>query len=201
MKAFFYSLIKSAVLLAAITIICGITYTGIVTGIAQLFFNNKANGSLIEIDGTKYGSQLLAQYYQDEKHMWGRMMVINTAAFAGTDGTALLYSFPTNANTTSQDYTRCLGNRVKRIKAFHPEMGDTKIPVDLVTCSASGLDPGISLAAAEYQVQRLARANHITDDKVQSIIDSCTTHKVLGVFGEDTVNVLKVNLMLDGMLN
>ena len=87
-----------------------------------------------------------------------------------------------------------------KIKASNPDMGDTPIPVDLVTCSGSGLDPEISPAAAEYQVARIAKARNISEDEVREVIEKCTSGKFLGVFGEERVNVLKVNLMLDGIL-
>lgn len=86
------------------------------------------------------------------------------------------------------------------LRKANPDMDETAIPVDLVTCSGSGLDSHISPAAAEYQVARIAKANDMTEDEVRSIIDKCTSGKFLGVFREETVNVLKVNLMLDGIL-
>ena len=93
-----------------------------------------------------------------------------------------------------------VAERVAQIRIAHPEKGDQPIPVDLVTGSGSGLDPHISVAAAEYQVTRLAQNNNMTEDEVQQIIEKCTDHRLLGIFGEETVNVLEVNLMLDGIL-
>ena len=90
--------------------------------------------------------------------------------------------------------------RVEKIKASNPDADKEQIPEDLVTCSGSGLDPDISVAAAEYQVPRLVKANQMTEDEIQDMIDKCTNHKILGIFGEETVNVLKVNLMLKGIL-
>ena len=92
------------------------------------------------------------------------------------------------------------GRAVKNKKQANPDMDETAIPVDLVTCSGSGLDPHISPAAAEYQVARIAKANDMTEDEVREIIKKCTDGKFLGLFGEETVHVLKVNLMLDGIL-
>ena len=92
------------------------------------------------------------------------------------------------------------GRAVKNKKQANPDMDETAIPVDLVTCSGSGLDPNISPAAAEYQVARIAKANDMTEDEVREIIQKCNDSKFLGIFGEETVNVLKVNLMLDGIL-
>ncbi len=100
----------------------------------------------------------------------------------------------------SDAYEQMVAERVNKIRAANPKMQDTPIPVDLVTCSGSGLDPGISPAAAEYQIPRLAEENKMTEEQVQTIIDKCSEGKFLGIFGEKTVNVLKVNLMLDGIL-
>ena len=87
------------------------------------------------------------------------------------------------------------------LRRFNPDMDETAVPVELVTCSGSGLDPHISPAAAEYQIPRVAKANGMTEDEVRSIVEKCTSGRFLGVFGEETVNVLKVNLMLDGILD
>lgn len=93
-----------------------------------------------------------------------------------------------------------MAERVEKLRAADPDMDETAIPVDLVTCSGSGLDPHISPAAAEYQVARIAKANDMTEDEVREIIQNCTDGRFLGIFGEETVNVLEVNLMLDGIL-
>ncbi|MDY3793098.1 MAG: potassium-transporting ATPase subunit KdpC [Oscillospiraceae bacterium] len=182
------------------TLLCGVVYTAVVTGIAQLIFPDKANGSIIEVNGVKYGSSLLAQQYTDDSHMWGRIMNLDVSTFTDKDGHALVYSGPSNLSPESDEYAALVEERVNKIKSADPEMGDTPIPEDLVTCSGSGLDPHISPAAAEYQVKRLARTNDMSEDDVRAIIHKCTDGKFLGVFGEKTVNVLEVNLMLDGIL-
>ena len=182
------------------TLICGVVYTGVVTGIAQLIFPKQANGSIIEIDGKKYGSELLGQQYTDDAHMWGRIMNIDVSTFTDKDGKILMYSAPSNLSPASEEYAELVGERVEKLRAANPDMDETAVPVDLVTCSGSGLDPHISPAAAEYQVARIAKANDMNEDSVREIIDKCTSSRFLGVFGEKTVNVLKVNLMLDGIL-
>lgn len=193
--------LKNALIIFAIfTLLCGVIYTAVVTGIAQLFFPNQANGSIIEVNGVKYGSSLLAQQYTDDSHMWGRIMNLDVSTFKDKDGKILLYASPSNLSPESEEYAQLVEQRVERIKSTNPEMGDTPIPEDLVTCSGSGLDPHISPAAAEYQVKRLARANDMTEDEVRAVIAKCTDGRFLGIFGEETVNVLKVNLMLDGIL-
>lgn len=191
---------KSGMMFLIFTIVCGVIYTAIVTGIAQLIFPNQANGSIIEIDGKKYGSELLAQQYTDNSHMWGRIMNIDVSTYTDENGNALMYASPSNISPASNEFEEMVSKRIEKIKQANPEMGDTPIPVDLVTCSGSGLDPQISVAAAEYQVKRLARENNISEDEVNNIIQKCTDDKFLGIFGEKTVNVLKVNLMLDGIL-
>lgn len=182
------------------TLLCGVVYTGVVTGIAQLIFPKQANGSIIEIDGKKYGSELLGQQYTDDAHMWGRIMNIDVSTFTDENGKMLMYSAPSNLSPASEEYAELVRERVEKLRAANPDMDETAVPVDLVTCSGSGLDPHISPAAAEYQVARIAKANDMSEDSVREIIDKCTSGRFLGIFGEKTVNVLKVNLMLDGIL-
>ena len=182
------------------TILCGVLYTGSITGISQILFPSKANGSIIEVDGKKYGSELIAQQYTDEKHMWGRIMNLDTETFTDKEGNKVVYSAPSNLSPASDEYKELVAQRVNKIKSSHEYNKDKSIPVDLVTCSGSGLDPEISLAAAKYQVKRLATNNNMTESEVENIIDKCTNKPVLGILGETTVNVLKVNLMIDKIL-
>ena len=191
---------KAAVIFLIFTVICGIVYTGVVTGIAQLIFPDKANGSIIEVDGKKYGCELLGQQYTDDAHMWGRIMNIDVSTYKDENGKTLMYASPSNLSPASEEYKALVAERVENLRKANPDMDKTTIPVDLVTCSGSGLDPHISPAAAEYQVVRIAKANQMTEDEVREIIDKCMDGRFLGVFGEKTVNVLKVNLMLDGIL-
>ena len=183
------------------TLLCGVLYTGAITGISQIFFPSKANGSIIEVDGIKYESSLVAQQYTDEKHMWGRIMNLDTKIFTDKDGNKVVYSAPSNLSPASDEYKQLIAERVKKIKSSHKYNKDKAIPVDLVTCSGSGLDPEISLAAAKYQIKRIADNNNMTESEVESIIDKCINKPVLGILGETTVNVLKVNLMIDGILS
>lgn len=191
---------KALVIFLIFTVLCGILYTGLVTGLAQLLFSDKANGSIIEVDGKKYGSELLGQQYTDDAHMWGRIMNLDVSTYQDEDGNPLLYAAPSNLSPASEEYEALVAERVERLRASNPDMDETAIPVDLVTCSGSGLDPHISPSAAEYQVARIAEAGGRTQQSVREIIDRCTEGRFLGVFGEETVNVLKVNLMLDGIL-
>lgn len=200
MKTFKNILSKSVIIFLVFTVVCGIVYTGVVTGIAQLIFPKQANGSIIEVNGKKYGSELLGQQYTDDAHMWGRIMNIDVSSYTDKDGKVLMYASPSNLSPASEEYAALVEERVEKLRAANPDMDETAVPVDLVTCSGSGLDPHISPAAAEYQVARIAKARDITEDEVRNIIKKCTKGKFLGVFGEETVNVLKVNLMLDGIL-
>lgn len=191
---------KALMIFLLFTVICGVAYTGVVTGVAQLIFPDKANGSLIEVDGKKYGCELLGQQYTDEEHMWGRIMNVDISTYKDENGKTLMYAAPSNLSPASDEFEDLVAERVKMIREANPDMNETSIPVDLVTCSGSGLDPHISPAAAGYQVARVAKANDMTEDEVRAIIKQCTDGRFLGIFGEETVNVLKVNLMLDGIL-
>ena len=191
---------SAAVIFLIFTLLCGVIYTGIVTGIAQLVFPDKANGSIIEADGKKYGCELLGQQYMDDGHMWGRIMNIDVSTYKDENGKTLMYAAPSNLSPASEEYEALIRERVEKLREANPDMDETAIPVNLVTCSGSGLDPHISPATAEYQVARIAKTNDMTEDEVREIIKKCTDGKFLGVFGEETVNVLKVNLMLDGIL-
>ena len=187
-------------LIIIMTILCGVIYPLTVTGISQLFFKDKANGSILEANGVKYGSTLLGQQYTSDNYLWGRIMNINTDTFTDKNGIQVMYANPSNKSTASTEYAALIHERVQKIKHAHPDADTDTIPVDLVTCSGSGMDPHISVAAAEYQVQRIAYSRNIDADKVQEIIDTYTTGRLAGIFGEKTVNVLQVNLALDGIL-
>ena len=132
--------------------------------------------------------------------MWGRIMNIDVSTYKDENGKTLMYAAPSNLSPASEEYEALVRERVEKLREANPDMDETAIPVDLVTCSGSGLDPHISPSAAEYQVARIAKANDMTEEEVREIIMKCTDGKFLGLFGEETVNVLKVNLMLDGIL-
>lgn len=183
---------------ALFTVVCGLGYTLVVTGIAQVAFPYQANGSLIKVDDKIVGSELIGQSFEDEDHMWGRIQ--NVTIVEGEDGGLMAYGAPSNLSPASEEYRQLVDERVEKIRAANPDADMDAVPVDLVTCSGSGLDPEISPDAAEYQVPRLAKATGKSEDEVRDIIAACTKGRFLGMFGEPTVNVLKVNLMLDGAL-
>lgn len=187
------SLIRPATtILFFLTLITGILYPLAVTGLAQLLFPNQANGSLIVRDGNVLGSELIGQSFDDPKYFWGRP--------SATPG------FPNNAAASSGSNlgpsNMALADRVKdRIAALHAaDPGNTQpIPVDLVTASASGLDPHISLAAALYQVPRVVRLRGLAESAVLDLVNRHTEGRQFGLFGEPRVNVLLLNLALDGI--
>lgn len=183
---------------ALFTVVCGLGYTLVVTGIAQVAFPYQANGSLIKVDDKIVGSELIGQNFEDEDHMWGRIQ--NVSVVEDENGELMAYSAPSNLSPASEEYQELVDARVEKIRAANPDADMDAVPVDLVTCSGSGLDPEISPDAAEYQVSRLAKATGKSEDEVRDIIAQCSKGRFLGVFGEPTVNVLKVNLMLDGVL-
>lgn len=127
-------------------------------------------------------------------------MNIDVSTYKDKDGKMLMYATPSNLSPASEAYETLVAERVEKLRAANPDMDERAVPVDLVTCSGSGLDPDISPAAAEYQVARIAQKRGISQQEVRAVIQKCTNGRFLGVFGEQTVNILKVNLMLDGIL-
>lgn len=181
---------RALLLLIVMTVLCGGIYTLAVTGVAQLFFPYQANGSIITDDGKTVGSELIGQYYSDPKYFWGR-----PSATADYPNNAL-GSSGSNKEVTGDDTKERIQQRVDYIKAADPG-NDQPVPVELVTASASGVDPDISPAAARYQAGRIAEARGIDIDKVYELIDNSIEGSFLGIFGEDRINVLKLNIALD----
>ena len=193
---------QSVGMLLVFTILLGGVYTLAMTGLVQVLFPRQANGSLIYTDkGSRLeGSEYLAQPFEAKNHLWGRVMNVSGDSLRDKAGGPLLYSGPTTLSPAGEDFEKLVEENVAKIRAAHPEMGDTPVPADLVTSSGSGLDPEISPAAAEYQVLRLARETGQSPAEIREIISECTSDRFLGIFGEPAVNVLRVNLMLDGRL-
>ena len=179
------------VLLIALTVITGAAYPALVTAVAQVVFPSQANGSMIVVDGKTVGSSLIGQAFSDPKYFWGRLSA------AGKDGYDASGSAGSNLGPTSQALIDRITADVDRVRAAN---GGGPVPVDLVTTSASGLDPDISPAAAAYQVARVAAARGMTAADVQAAVDRHTQQPLLGFLGEPHVNVLLLNLDLDGLL-
>ena len=177
-------------ILLAFTVITGFIYPAAVTAVAQVAFPSQANGSMIVVGGRTIGSSLIGQTFDDPKYFSGRP----SAAGTGYDPTL---SGGTNLSSTSQALITAIGQRVDALRAAN---GNAPIPVDLVTSSASGLDPDISPAAAEYQVARVAKARGMTEDQVRALVAKHTTQPFLGFIGAAGVHVLELNLDLDGLL-
>jgi len=178
-------------LLLALTVITGVIYPVAVTAVAQVVFPSQANGSLIVVDGKTVGSSLIGQAFSDDKYFWGRLSA------AGKDGYDASGSAGSNLGPTNQALIDRITADVDRIRAAN---GGGPVPVDLVTTSASGLDPDISPAAADYQVARVAKARNMSEDAVRAIVARHTEQPLLGFLGEPRVNVLLLNLDLDGLL-
>ena len=177
--------------LIALTVITGVIYPLIVTGIAQAVFPFQANGSLVIKDGKAVGSALIGQPFDDPKYFWGRPSA--TSPFADNAAS----SSGSNLSPTNPDLIKAVQGRVDALRAADP--GNTApVPVDLVTASGSGLDPHISPAAALYQVPRVARERKLDEQAIRQLVDQQTEGRFLGILGEPRVNVLALNLSLDG---
>lgn len=185
--------VRPAVLsLLLLTVITGLLYPLAVTGIAQVLFPDQANGSLIVRNGVAVGSALIGQPFDDPKYFWGRPSA--TSPYAYNAGA----SSGSNLGPTNEALKKGVADRVAALKAADPE-NQALVPVDLITASGSGLDPHISQAAATYQLHRVAKARGVAEEIVRRLVAEHTEGRQWGVFGEPRVNVLELNLALDGM--
>lgn len=179
-------------LLIVLTLITGVAYPAAITAVGQVAFPAQANGSFVTTaDGRTIGSSLIGQAFSDPKYFWGRLSA------AGADGYDANASAGSNLGPTNEALIQRIQDQVDSLRT---ENGDVPIPVDLVTTSASGLDPDISPAAAQYQVARVAKTRGMPEADVQAAVARHTSGSVLGFLGEPRVNVLLLNLDLDGLL-
>jgi K+-transporting ATPase ATPase C chain len=184
--------VRAAVIsLIVLTVVTGVVYPVIVTAIAQIVFPYQANGSLIVKDGKVVGSALIGQPFDDPKYFWGRPSA--TSPFGYNAGA----SSGSNLSPTNPALIKSVQDRVDALRAADPD-NKAPVPVDLVTASGSGLDPHISPAAALYQVNRVAKARKLDPAAVQRLVDQNTQGRQWGFLGEPRVNVLALNLALDG---
>ncbi len=184
------------IILAVLTLITGVIYPLLITVVAQVAFPAQANGSLIMKDGQAIGSRLIGQQFDDPKYFWGRLSATSTYPYNAFDANTLTASSGSNYGPLNPALTQTMQSRIDALKAADP--GNTQpIPVDLVTSSASGLDPQISPAAAEYQVARVARARGLDEAVVRQLVAAHTQPRDLDFLGEPRVNVLELNLALD----
>ena len=183
--------LKSAILIFIIlTIITGVLYPLFITGIAQYFFHAKANGSLIYQDGKIIGSALIGQPFDGAKYLWGRLSATSPVSYNSSSSSG------SNIGPYNPALLEAVKARIEKLHAADPK-NNTPIPVDLVTSSASGLDPHISLAGAYYQISRIARERGLSVNVVKNIVDRNTNRRFFGLIGEPVVNVVKVNMDLD----
>jgi K+-transporting ATPase ATPase C chain len=194
--------LRPAILITiALAVVTGLIYPLGMTGIAQLIFPHQANGSLIEKGGKVIGSEIIGQNFEDEKYFHGRPSA--TSAPDPKDSTKTVdapynaaNSSGSNAGPTKKDLIDRVKESTEKLKAENP---NAPVPVDLVTTSASGLDPDITPAAAMFQVPRVAKARGVAEDRVRALVEGNTDGRVLGLIGEPHVNVFKLNLALDAL--
>jgi K+-transporting ATPase ATPase C chain len=200
---------KSIILSVVLLILCGFIYPLAMTGISQLVFHNKANGSIVVVDGKEVGSQLIGQNFTDPRFFRGRVSSVNyntyTEADTKTDSNGkTAYSGVSSGSQNLAPSNEALTQRVQKdiddfIKS-HPGVKKEAIPTDLLTSSGSGLDPNISPEAAKIQIDSVSRASGIPVSDLEKIVTKHTEGRALGVFGEPRVNVLLVNLEIVNLL-
>ena len=192
MKSFVKTQLWPAVaILLAFTVITGFIYPAVVTAAAQVAFPWQANGSMVSANGSTIGSSLIGQAFDDPKYFSGRPSV------AGANGYDATVSGGSNLSSSSKALIDAI---TARVDAEQKANGDKPVPIELVTASASGLDPDISPAAAEYQVARVAKARGMTEDAVRALVARHTSQPLFGFIGAASVRVLELNLDLDGLL-
>ncbi len=185
-------------ILVLMTLITGLAYPLAVTGIAQLLFPHQASGSLIEKDGKVIGSELIGQVFAGDQYFHGRpSATTDTDPNDATKTVAAPYNAANSGASNAGPTSKALLDRVSEDAGKLKAENAAKIPVDLVTTSASGLDPDITPAAAAFQVARVAKARNLPETKVRELVGQATEDRVLGILGEPRVNVLKLNLALD----
>lgn len=185
------NLTRAILFTLVLAVLCGLVYPLVMTGFAQVAFHSKANGSVVSVNGNPVGSAFIGQLWKGPQWFYGRPSVIDYDATT-TQGS--------NLGPLSKDLATDIEERAKAIKAiegsYHPGLTTAQIPVDLLTASASGLDPQISPAAAKFQAPRIAATRHIPLSQVMQLIDENTAGRTLGFLGEPRVNVLELNLAL-----
>jgi K+-transporting ATPase ATPase C chain len=190
MRGFVRQLLPALIALVALTVITGLVYPLVVTGISQVLFHDRANGSLVKEDGVVVGSKLIGQQFSDPKYFHPR------PSAAGTGYDPLSSSF-SNLGPTNPDFLKSIEQRVAAYREENDLPATQPVPVDAVTASASGLDPEISVANAKLQAARVAEARGMPVDEVLDVLKEHTRGRQWGFLGEPGVNVLELNLALD----
>lgn len=178
------------VLFAVLTAITGLAYPAVMTAVGQVAFNSQANGSIIERDGKVVGSALIGQQFDAPQYFWGRLSATGPNPYNAAGSSA------SNLGPTNPALSDEVKGRIDALKAAGTDMSKP-VPVDLVTSSGSGLDPEISPAAAQYQIDRVAKARKMNPNDVTALVDRYTRGRQFGILGEARVNVLQLNLALD----
>jgi K+-transporting ATPase ATPase C chain len=187
----FQKQLKSAFLVfLLLTVVTGIIYPFVITAVAQVFFHHQANGSIISRNGRPIGSSLIGQPFEDPNYFWGRLSATSLAAYNASASSG------SNFGPLNMVLRQNVDARVKLLQNADLE-NKNLVPIDLVTASASGLDPHISIAAAMYQIPRVARLRGIPQEKIAEIVRENTQGRLLGIIGEPVVNVLQLNIALD----
>ncbi|SJZ53827.1 K(+)-transporting ATPase subunit C [Anaerorhabdus furcosa] len=208
MKEFFKGFKKAILLTLSFLVICGLIFPIVLTGVSQLIFPKQANGSLIEVNGEVVGSELIGQDFSEDYFLKCRPSAVNyntytqeqkdNGDYSGVASGSTNYA-PTNPNLTDR-----VAQDIEDFLQANPTVSKEEIPTDLLTASGSGLDPHISVASAKIQLEAVSKASGLSMDVLNNIVDKNTSGKVLGIFGEETVNVLKANLDIAkemGLLN
>jgi K+-transporting ATPase ATPase C chain len=183
--------VRALMLLLVMTVVTGVAYPLAVTGLAQVIFPHQANGSLVYQNGRPVGSELIGQNFTDPRYFHGR------PSAAGKDGYEATSSSGSNAGPTNRAFLDTVAQRADQVRTENALAPGTPVPADLITASASGLDPHITPAAARVQVARVAQARNMSVPTVQALVDRYTAGRQFGFLGQPRVNVLQLNLALD----
>jgi K+-transporting ATPase ATPase C chain len=186
----FSEIVPAIRMLVVMTALTGLVYPLVMTGIAQIAFPKTANGSLIVMNGKTLGSELIGQPFDDPKYFWSRPSATSPQPYNGASSGA------SNQGARNPALADAVKDHIKALRDADPD-NKAPVPVDLVTASGSGLDPHISVAAAEYQAGRVAKARGLPEQQVRSLVSENTEGRTLGILGEPRVNVLALNLALD----
>lgn len=210
-KKVFHGTRQTVAVSVTLMIICGLVFPCLLTGISALIFPNQANGNLITVNGQTVGAENVGQEFTEDYFMWSRPSVYHYNVYVEGEDGSQYYNDGTEfggLGSGSSNYAPSNPALTERVKADmeeflerNPEVKREDIPTDLLTASGSGLDPHISPESAEIQIPRIAEASGLTEDQIREIVAENTGGKVLGIFGESTVNVLKVNIAIAQALN
>lgn len=191
---------KPIVVTLCLLLLCGVIYPLFLNGISQLVFKDKANGSIIEINGKKVGSKLIGQKFTDKRFFVGRISSINYNTYEKDESYEKAASGSSNYGPSNKELVERVKTDMDEFLKNNPGVKKEDIPADILTNSASGLDPNISPKAAEIQIARVVRETGLSKEEVEKIVDECTDKKSFGIFGEDRVNVLEANLKIASKL-